>query len=47
MVVIMDKFMLEELGTMLEKDAVEQDMHMLDWIGQEFNPAQQNHTWGS
>ena len=29
----MDKFMLEELGTMLEKDAVEQEMHMLDWVG--------------
>ena len=34
MVVILDKFMLEELGPMLEKDAAEQEMHMLYWVGQ-------------
>ena len=33
MVLILDNLMLEELGTMLEKDAMEQEMHMLDWVG--------------
>jgi len=28
MVVILEKFMLEELGTLLEKDAVEQEIYM-------------------